>query len=335
MCEEVRIITDYSDLFFHKYIMVTDEIKFIKTTPEKMESRNVGGDYPNSFIHTHGSNGDDQLYIGTERITDNLNIGDTNPSMATRKIGGLEASTIGQLQQRSLSEIIIDMLKPDLVEPSVSTNAGVSLSYSGPRLITVGTDLPEESDITVTITDGEWSDGTPYAGGHGDLSLSMDPDSWGDPSTEGRYTISGSATFTEGGIPKDNFGTSYPGMQYAGGTESSTPITITSVYPMKINDGNDITVMVEHLYDYITGENIMVTIPAETEATSEISDVKKFRVEVPYEFTTFNVLQYNPLTLVYDIPVPMKFVSRNTSYYERVDDDTKTAPTKYKINFKK
>lgn len=310
--------------------MVNDNINFIKTSASKLDV--VQEDYPNSFIHTHSENGDDQLYIGEDRITDNLNIGDTNPSMATRKIGGLQASTIGALQQRSLSEIVIDILKPDLVEPTISTPASVSISYSGNKLIAVGSTLPATSDITSTINNGFWSDGTPYAGGNEDVTLSMDSDSWGQAAEEGKYTITESVRFTEGGIPKDNFGTSYPSKQYQGGVQNSNVITITTVYPIYINDGGDITVMNEYLYDYITGQTINVTIPSEI----EIQVPTKFKVQVPQQFTTFTVKQYNPLTQAYDIIIPMKFVSGNVSYYEREDNSyTNTLSTRYQINFKK
>lgn len=313
--------------------MVTDEIKFIKTTPEKLESENVGVDYPNSFIHTHSVNGDDQLYIGEERITDNLNIGNTSPSMSTRKLGGLAESTIGQLQQRTLSEIVIDMLKPDVVEPTISTHPGVSISYNGDKLIEVGTTLPGISDVTSTIIYGTWSDGTSYAGGNSNISLTINPNCWGQTSEEEKYIILETVEFTEGGIPKDNFGTSYSNKQYHGGVHTSNQITITSVYPMYINDGNDITVMNKHLYDYITGQTISVIIPEEI----SLPVPTKFKVQVPEQFTTFVVKQFNPLTQGYDIDVPMVFVSdNNVSYYEREHNDyTNTASTKYQINFKK
>ena len=323
------MISTVIPLFFHKYSMITEEIKFIKTTPSKLESENVQEDYPNSFIHTHDENGDDQLYIGEDRITDNLNIGNTDPAMPTRKIGGLQASTIGVLQQRTLSDIVIDILKPDVVEPSVSTQAGVSISYVGAKLIEAGTSLPDISQITSTIVNGVWSDGTPYSGGSGNETLTMSPDKWGQLAEEGKYSISETVEFTEGGIPKDNFGTPYPNKQYHGDVKNSNTITITAVEPMYINDGDDIELMVKHLYDYITGQTIDIVIPEESEEVH-------FMVVVPEEFTIFTVKQFNPLTQTYDIDIPMKFVSGNDSYYVREDDSyTNTLSTRYKINFKK
>ncbi len=308
--------------------MVTDDIKFIKTTPEKLESENVQGDYPNSFIHTHDENGDNQLYIGEDRITDNLNIGDTNPSMVTRKIGGLQSSTIGELQQKTLSQIVIDILKPDVVEPTERTLPSVHISYDGEKMIEVGSILPSILDITSSIVYGEWSDGTPYSGGIESTSLGMTPDKWGTQSDEGKYIISETIEFKEGGIPKDNFDKPYPDKQFHGEVLSSNIITITSVHPISINDGDDINVMIPRLCDYIAGYEGEIVIPEETDSV-------RFKVQVPEMFTIFTVKQYNPLTWEYDTNIPMKFVSGDVSYYEREDSYTNTLSTKYKINFKK
>ena len=332
---------NYFSLFFHKYIMDTNnKIEFIKTTTAKLENGDVQAAYPEefpySFIHTQDENDngttDERLYIGEEMITDRLNVGDANLNSPTRKVGGLEASTIGALNQKSISQIILEMVRPDVVEPTVSTQASISISYSGSKLIEVGTNLPSADNISVTIRDGVWSDGTPYAGGHNPAELSINPSDWGEPAEEGAYTISGSVTFTEGGIPKDNFGTSYPGKQYHGGTKTSTSITIKAVNPIYINDGDVITDMVKHLVDYLAGKTFTVTIPAEV----VIPEPVKFKVLVPEQFTTFTVMQYNPLTQAFDIPVPMVFVPGDTPMYERVDNSyTNTLSTTYQINLKK
>ena len=183
-------------------------VEFIETTSTKLT--NVQEEHPGAFIHVNDENGDDVLYIGEDKITDKFNVGDENLNSPTREVGGLNASTIGELKGKSVSEILLDILRPDVDKPTVSTNASIGISYSGSKLIEVGTNLPNENDISVTIMDGVWSDGTPYAGGHSDVVLSMSPDKWGQQSEEGIYTITGSVTFKEGGIPKDNFGTSYP-----------------------------------------------------------------------------------------------------------------------------
>ena len=250
----------------------------------------------------------------------------------TRKVGGLDVSTIGDLKGKSVSEILLDILRPDVVEPTVQEYESINISYSGKKLIEVGTNLPNENDISVTIRDGVWSDGTPYAGGHSDVVLSMSPDKWGQQSEEGIYTITGSVTFEEGGIPKDNFGTSYPDKKYNGGTKTSSSINITSVYPIYVNDESDITTMREYLVDYLNGSKILyVSIPGEIDGTDD-----KFKVYLPSEFSIFEVKQYNPLTGKYDIPVNMELIEGETSKYIRTNDISDTfGPAKYEIKLSK
>lgn len=333
-----RGISTWVFLFFHKYNMANETIEFVKTTSEKLDDvlEMENGRYTKSFIHIHDVNEndttDEQLYIGPDRVTDKFNVGNSNLSDPTRKIGGLDAATIGQLKDRKISEILMDILRPDVVEPIVNRVSSVTISYSGDTLIEVGSTLPSKSDISSVIDDGVWSDETPYSGGHSIITLNMVPSSWGWGSTERKYKISGSVTFDEGGIPKDNFGDGYPEKQYLGGTETSNEITITSVYPIYINDGNDITVMVKHLVNYIDGDELFVTIPSEV----EIPVPTKFMIQVPSRFTTFVVKKYNQLTNKYDIDVPMVFVSGTTNMYIREDNTyTNTTDTQYKINLKK
>ena len=305
-------------------------VEFIETTSTKLED--VQTSHPGAFIHVNDENGDDVLYIGDDKITDKFNVGDENLNSPTREVGGLNASTIGELKGKSVSEILLDILRPDVVVPTVQEYESISISYSGSKLIEVGTNLPNENDISVTIRDGVWSDGTPYAGGHSDVILSINQGLWGEPAEEGTYTISGSVAFNEGGIPKDNFGTEYPNWQYHGGTKESSTITIKVVKPIYINDGNVITDMVKHIVDYLTGNTINVTIPAEVEAPEPV----KFKVLVPEQFSTFNVMQFNPLTQTYDTHVPMVFVSGDEPMYVREDNTyTNTKSTKYQINLKK
>lgn len=305
-------------------------VEFIETTSTNLT--NIQEEHPGAFIHVNDENGDDVLYIGEDKVTDKFNVGGEKLNSPTRKVGGLNASTIGDLKGKSVSEILLDILRPDVVKPTVSTNASISISYSGSKLIEVGTNLPNENDISVTIRDGVWSDGTPYAGGHSDVVLSINQGLWGEPAEEGTYKISGSVTFNEGGIPKDNFGTEYPSEQYHGDTKTSSTITIKAVKPIYINNGNVITDMVKHIVDYLTGNTINVTIPAEVETPEPV----KFKVLVPEQFSTFNVMQFNPLTQTYDTPVPMVFVSGDEPMYVREDNTyTNTKSTKYQINLKK
>lgn len=304
-------------------------IEFVKTDSSKLEE--VQETYPYSFIHIHDENDngttDDTLYIGDEKITDRLNVGNENLNSPTRKVGGLDAQTIGELKQKSISQIILDMVRPDVVVPTITTQPSVSISYSGDKLIEVGTNLPNEEDISISVNMGKWSDETVCAGGC-TTSLSMSPDKWGEPSEEGSYTITATGVFTSGSKPKDNFGTEYAA--YPGGTKRAT-MTIKSVYPIYINDGQDIHDMQKHIWDYIGGVEKNITVPAEVESPEPM----KFKIQVPEQFTTLTVKQFNTLTNQYDIDINMIFVDGDEPYYRRENNSTKTAPVQYKINLKK
>lgn len=305
-------------------------VEFIETTTTKLT--NVQEGHPGAFIHVNDENGDNVLYIGEDKVTDKFNVGDENLNSPTREVGGLNASTIGELKEKSVSEILLDILRPDVIEPTVQEYESITISYSGKNLIKVSDLLPAKDNIISTVKDGKWSDNTPYAGGHGDVVLSMSPDKWGQQSEEGIYTITGSVTFKEGGIPKDNFGTSYPDKKYNGDTKTSSPIKITSVYPIYVNDESDITTMREYLVDYLNGSKILyVSIPAEIDGTDD-----KFKVYLPSEFSIFKVKQYNPSTGKYDIPVNMKLIEGETSKYIRTNDISDTfGPAQYEIKLSK
>lgn len=305
-------------------------VEFIETTSTKL--KDVQTSHPGAFIHVNDSNGDDILYIGEDKVTDKFNVGDENVNSPTRKVGGLDASTIGELKEKSVSEILLDILRPDVVVPTVQESASINISYSGNKLIKVGDLLPTEDNIISTVKDGKWSDGTPYAGGHGDVVLSMSPDKWGQQSEEGIYTITGSVTFEEGGIPKDNFGTSYPDKKYNGGTKTSSSINITSVYPIYVNDESDITTMREYIVDYLNDSKILyVSIPDEIDGTDD-----KFKVYLPSEFRIFEVKQYNSSSGKYDTNIEMKLIEGETSKYIRTNDISDTfGPAKYEIKLSK
>ena len=305
-------------------------VEFIETTSTKLT--NVQEKHPGAFIHVNDENGDDILYIGEDKVTDKFNVGDEDLNSPTRKVGGLNASTIGELKEKSVSEILLDILRPDVVVPTVQESASINISYSGNKLIKVGDLLPTEDNIISTVKDGKWSDGTPYAGGHGDVVLSMSPDKWGQQSEEGIYTITGSVTFEEGGIPKDNFGTSYPDKKYNGGTKTSSSINITSVYPIYVNDESDITTMREYIVDYLNGSKILyVSIPDEIDGTDD-----KFKVYLPSEFRIFEVKQYNSSSGKYDTNIEMKLIEGETSKYIRTNDISDTfGPAKYEIKLSK
>ena len=102
---------------------VNKTIKFVKTNSSKLEEVINTEEFESSIIHVHDSgdsDGDDVLYIGKDRITDKLNVGDRDVDTVTNAIGGLDASTLGQLRKKTISEIIIDMLtgseEPDVLD---------------------------------------------------------------------------------------------------------------------------------------------------------------------------------------------------------------------------
>ena len=381
--------------FFHKYIMAKIDkntpVEFIETTSTKLT--NVQEEHPGAFIHVNDENGDDALYIGEDKLTDKLNVGDEDLSGTTIQVGNFNPGTYGALKNMTVSEIIREIFRPvsvsrvslnktshtfevgdnytliATVSPSNATNKIVSwssddttivtanssgkitaekvgsatitamaggksatclvtvrptvpthqteisasISYTGPGLITVGEILPTESLITISISDGMWSDGTPIAGGHSSLlEISKDnvPVVFGSISEEGIYTISGTVTLTEGEKPKDNDNPPTEYDAYPGGTINTNTITIKVVNPVQINgyytdgedDGYDVTVMRDYVIDYFSDTlyTLYITIPDEIEDA-----LGKFKIYLPYEFETFEVKQLNKMSGNYDIGVEM------------------------------
>lgn len=229
-----------------------------------------------------------------------------------------------------MSDIIFAMLCPR-VAPTVSANPSITLSYSGDKLIGVGTTLPVESDFTTSVNRGRLSDGTPYAGECGDVTVSMVSGEWGAPSEEGVYSVVASGVFEDGPMPKDTHKYDVESLQFKGKTVDSNTVKIVSVYPVEVND-NDILVMTPRLVDYSTLQTIYVTIPEEADEA-----LSKFRVNLPCEFTTFDVKQYNEVSKAYDIDIEMSLLDGEISKYIRTTDvkDTFTGPAKYEIKLKK
>ena len=158
----------------------------------------------------------------------------------------------------------------------------------------------------------------------------MTPDNWGLPGEEGTYAITGSVTFQEGGIPKDNAGNDHT-THYPGGTIVTDPIIITVLNPIYINDTNIEEVTGRHLVDYRNEVDIFVTIPDEIDGTLD-----KFKVYLPGVFEKFEVNQYNPMTREYDRKITMVLIENEESKYIRTLDESDTfGSTEYKITLKK
>ena len=224
--------------------------------------------------------------------------------------------------------------------PTVSTQPSASISYSGSKLIKVGTNLPD--GVSSNIIPGEWSDYTPCTDINGNtITLSMTKDGspveFGSTSTEGIYTISGSVVFVEGGNPKDN---DNPPTEYAAyqvnniNPYNTNTITITAVEPILINDGVDIDDMVEHIINYFGTINpLIVTIPPETVD-------KKFTIKTNAVFSKIEVHQYNKFSEAvldedkYDIDIDLVYDSENNEYVRYVKyPSERKGESKYKINF--
>ena len=84
---------------------MTDEIKFIKTDKEGLDLHNIQKDYPNSIIDVN-SQSEKNIYIGSERVTDNYNIGVDEGSI-TNSVGGMTSGIhMSELKGKSVSEIL-------------------------------------------------------------------------------------------------------------------------------------------------------------------------------------------------------------------------------------
>ena len=85
--------------------MKIEDIKFIKTDKEGLKLQEIQENYPNSIIHVK-SKGEDNMYIGSDRITDNYNLGVDEGSI-TNNVGGMTSGiNASELKGKSISEIL-------------------------------------------------------------------------------------------------------------------------------------------------------------------------------------------------------------------------------------
>jgi hypothetical protein len=85
--------------------MVTDEIKFIKTDKEGIVLQAIQEDYPNSIIVVR-SDSEMNTYVGSDRLTDNYNLG-VNENSITNNVGGMTSGiNASELKGKSISEIL-------------------------------------------------------------------------------------------------------------------------------------------------------------------------------------------------------------------------------------
>ena len=317
---------------------------------DKLKTLDSG--YDGSFIHVCGDDVSN-LYIGSHRVTDNFNVPDADESFKTVKVGGLEESTIGELKNKPISDILFNIVCPD-IKPTVESKPSVTITYSGNTLISVGTILPSVGDISITADRGAFSTDKPYAGevllyeGETLVSkLTMAPAKWGEASEEGKYTISAVVTFASGEVPVSSHGNKIPESQYPGGVASNS-IEIHSVYPIYTNgvkisenqsnidsiNRGDISVFNDIILDYISGSKLFYI------AVAEETDNSKFRLDIPNSISSYTVMQKNNVSGKYDIGITMvSDLSRTRDgykcYVRTADPSDRKGPSEYKIELKK
>jgi hypothetical protein len=85
--------------------MVTEDIEFIKTDKEGVDLQAIQENYPNSIIDVN-SQKEKNIYIGTERVTDNYNLG-VDENSITNNVGGMTSGiNASELKGKSISEIL-------------------------------------------------------------------------------------------------------------------------------------------------------------------------------------------------------------------------------------
>lgn len=85
--------------------MGTEDIIFIKTDKEGDDLQSIQTNYPNSIIDVN-SNKEKNLYIGSDRITDNYNLG-VDENRITNNVGGMVSGIFAsELKGKSISEIL-------------------------------------------------------------------------------------------------------------------------------------------------------------------------------------------------------------------------------------
>ena len=85
--------------------MITDEIKFIQTDKEGVILQEIQENYPNSIIDVRSTK-EKNIYIGSERVTDNYNLG-VDDNNITNSVGGMVSGiNASDLKGKSISEIL-------------------------------------------------------------------------------------------------------------------------------------------------------------------------------------------------------------------------------------
>lgn len=84
---------------------MVEDIKFIKTDKEGLELQVIQEYYPNSIIDVN-SQSEKNVYVGTDRLTDNYNLG-VDENSITNNVGGMASGiNASELKGKSISEIL-------------------------------------------------------------------------------------------------------------------------------------------------------------------------------------------------------------------------------------
>ena len=84
---------------------MVEDIKFIKTDKEGLDLQVIQEYYPNSIIDVN-SQSEKNVYVGTERLTDNYNLG-VDENSITNNVGGMTSGiNASELKGKSISEIL-------------------------------------------------------------------------------------------------------------------------------------------------------------------------------------------------------------------------------------
>jgi len=144
----------------------TTPVEFIETTSTNLTT--VQENHPGAFIHVNDENGDDTLYIGDDQVTDKFNLGDTVLSTQTLKVGGLESTTFNALKNKTVSEILIEILSPISVQSVTLNKNSATMKVGGSEgtlTLTAIVNPSNASNKTVTWTSSNTSVATVNSNG--------------------------------------------------------------------------------------------------------------------------------------------------------------------------
>ena len=134
--------------------MVTDEIKFIKTSKEGVDLQYIQENYPNSIIDVN-SNKERNIYIGSERVTDNYNP-NVEENSITNNVGGIESGiNVSELKGKSISEILDIILfssNNNMEEYYTKLDVDNKLSYKQDVLSAGSNVIIDNNEISVDLT---------------------------------------------------------------------------------------------------------------------------------------------------------------------------------------